>query len=129
MTGGVFAVSASAGGLHSAVVDSAGKVWTWGGGGHGACLGHGECSDEALAPRGARQIRAYRMNKRMGGGVVGRVGGEGEVRRRSRRTVKVKTAALLRQQCHEQSLAGKAASGYSPHSLRPPCINTRGMGY
>ena len=43
LTGGVFAVSASAGGLHSAVIDSAGKVWTWGGGGHGACLGHGEC--------------------------------------------------------------------------------------
>ncbi|GMH56388.1 hypothetical protein TL16_g02122 [Triparma laevis f. inornata] len=49
--GRVFATSAVAGGLHSAVIDANGKVWTWGGGGHGACLGHGECSDEALAPK------------------------------------------------------------------------------
>lgn len=35
----------AAGGLHSCVVDESGRLWTWGGGGHGACLGHGECSD------------------------------------------------------------------------------------
>ena len=33
LTGGVFAVSVSAGGLHSCVIDSAGKLWSWGGGG------------------------------------------------------------------------------------------------
>ena len=43
IAGRVFATTASAGTLHSAVVDSENRVWTWGGGGHGACLGHGEC--------------------------------------------------------------------------------------
>jgi alpha-tubulin suppressor-like RCC1 family protein len=69
--GRVFATAASAGTLHSAVVDANNQVWTWGGGGHGACLGHGECSDEALAPTGARVVRAQRMHLKMGGSVGG----------------------------------------------------------
>jgi len=74
VAGRVFATAASAGTLHSSAVDSTHRVWTWGGGGHGACLGHGECSDEALAPGGARVVRARRMNAKMGAGTVG--GGE-----------------------------------------------------
>lgn len=35
----------SAGGIHSAAVDSNGLVYTWGGGGHGDCLGHGDINE------------------------------------------------------------------------------------
>jgi alpha-tubulin suppressor-like RCC1 family protein len=40
---GVIARSISAGGIHSAAVDKQGRVFTWGGGGQGLCLGHGDC--------------------------------------------------------------------------------------
>ena len=75
VAGNVFATAATAGGLHSAVIDANGKVWTWGGGGHGACLGHGECADEAVAPRGARLVKALRMNKKTRAGAAGGVEG------------------------------------------------------
>ena len=75
ISGSVFAMAATAGGLHSAVIDANGKVWTWGGGGHGACLGHGECADEAIAPRGARLVKALRMNKKTRAGTAGGVDG------------------------------------------------------
>ncbi len=38
------AKSVCAGGIHSAVLDNNGKLYTWGGGGHGDCLGHGDVS-------------------------------------------------------------------------------------
>ena len=37
----IFASSVTAGGYQSAVIDSNGSLWTWGGGGNSACLGHG----------------------------------------------------------------------------------------
>ena len=40
--GTIKARSVSAGGIHSAVVDSQGFVYTWGGGGQSSCLGHGD---------------------------------------------------------------------------------------
>jgi len=41
MTGKVV-ISISAGGIHSAAIDSEGKLYTWGGGGDNHCLGHGD---------------------------------------------------------------------------------------
>lgn len=39
---GIQAKSVAAGGIHSAALDRNGLVYSWGGGGHGDCLGHGD---------------------------------------------------------------------------------------
>jgi len=39
---GKLVISISAGGIHSAAIDSEGKLYTWGGGGDNYCLGHGD---------------------------------------------------------------------------------------
>lgn len=41
----VMAKNVSAGGIQSAAIDSNGLVYTWGGGGHVDCLGHGDISE------------------------------------------------------------------------------------
>jgi len=59
-----YAVEVAAGGLHSATITRGGNLFTWGGGGHGACLGHGECSPAALTPFDTAGIKAMRLNQR-----------------------------------------------------------------
>ena len=41
---GILIKTVSAGGIHSAATDIKGLVYTWGGGGNNACLGHGDMS-------------------------------------------------------------------------------------
>lgn len=53
----------SAGGIHSAVIDLDGYIWTWGGGGEGFCLGHGEVSNKDKSYLTSAQVRWRRQNK------------------------------------------------------------------